>query len=44
VAKNKPAPQFLTSGADYSMRRKAEKLNKFGKGMLHQSGMYRIAP
>lgn len=44
IAKNKPAPQFLTNGADYDMRRKAEKLNKFGKGLLHQSGMYRIGP
>jgi hypothetical protein len=44
VAKNKPAPQFLTSGADYETRRKAEKLNKFGRGVLHQSKMYRIAP
>jgi hypothetical protein len=40
VAKNKPAPQFLTSGADYAFRRKAEKLNKFGKGLLHQAGVY----
>lgn len=44
IAKNKPAPQFLTNGADYDTRRKAEKLNKFGKGLLHVSGAYRIGP
>jgi hypothetical protein len=44
IAKNKPAPQFLTSGADYLFRRKAEKLNKFGKGVLHQAHVYDMAP
>lgn len=44
IAKNKPAPQFLTNGADYDTRRKAEKLNKFGKGLLHVSHAYRLGP
>lgn len=44
IAANRPAPQFLTNGADYKLRRKAEKLNKFGKGLLHASGFYRLAP
>lgn len=44
IASTRPAPQFLTSGADYDLRRKAEKLNKFGKGLLHASDFYKIAP
>lgn len=44
ISQSRPAPQFLTSGADYKLRRKTAKLNKFGKGMLHQSATYRIAP
>jgi hypothetical protein len=44
IAKNKPAPQFLTNGADYDTRRKADKLNKFGKGLLHVSNAYRSGP
>lgn len=44
MSKSTPAPMFLTNGADYKTRRKAEKLNKFGKGVLHQSGAYRISP
>jgi len=44
IAANRPAPQFLTNGADFEMRRKAPKLNKFGKGMLHQSGSYELGP
>jgi|SRR6478609_7736113 len=44
IAANRPAPQFLTNGADFEMRRKAPKLNKFGKGMLHQSKSYELGP
>lgn len=44
MVRSTPAPMFLTSGADYDTRRKAEKLNKFGKGCLHQSDAYRLAP
>lgn len=43
LAKSRPVPQFLTNGADYSTRRKAAKLNKFGKGLL-MSGFYELAP
>lgn len=42
ISSNRPAPQFLTNGADYKTRRKTQKLNKFGKGVLHQSGVYDI--
>lgn len=44
IAANRPAPQFLTNGADFELRRKAPKLNKFGKGMLHQSRSYETGP
>lgn len=44
IGQSRPAPQFLTSGADYKLRRKAKKANKFGKGMLHQCGAYETAP
>lgn len=44
VCKNRPAPQFLTNGADYATRRKAAKLSKFGKGAAHQSGWYERDP
>lgn len=44
MVRGTPAPMFLTNGADYDTRRKADKLNKFGKGCLHQSNTYRHAP
>jgi len=44
IAANRPAPKFLTNGADFKLRRKAMKLNKFGKGLLHASGFYDVAP
>lgn len=44
IAANRPAPQFLTNGADFAQRQKTKKLNKFGKGVLHASSFYEIAP
>lgn len=44
IAANRPAPQFLTNGADFAQRQKTKKLNKFGKGVLHASGFYELAP
>lgn len=35
-AKQKPKPQFQTSGADWRTRRKAKKLDKICEGVLHQ--------
>lgn len=35
-AKQKPKPQFLTSGADWATRRRAKKLDKICEGVLHQ--------
>ena len=44
MVRSTPAPMFLTNGADYDTRRKADKLNKFGKGCLFQSNAYKHAP
>lgn len=35
-AKQKPKPQFLTSGANWSVRRKAKKLDKICEGIMSQ--------
>lgn len=40
LSKNRPAPSFVTNGADWKTRRMTGKLNKFGKGVLHASGVY----
>lgn len=42
IAKNRPAPKFVPNGGDWSLHRRARILNKFGKGVLHASGAYRI--
>jgi hypothetical protein len=44
MLKATPAPMFLTNGADWDVRRKAEKLNRFGKGVLHAADVYRHGP
>lgn len=40
MSKTRPAPSFVTNGADWKTRRLADKLNKFGKGVLYASGVY----
>lgn len=45
IAKNKVIPHFLTSGGDWKMQRKAEKLNKFCEGLnygqkIHTKSVY----
>jgi hypothetical protein len=40
IAQNKPAPRFVPEGGDWGLRRKAKRLNKFGKGVLRASGTY----
>lgn len=42
MAKSKPAPQFLTNGADYKLARKSLKLNKFGKGVQNQMRIHHL--
>jgi hypothetical protein len=44
VAKNRPRPVFLTSGGNYSLRRRAQLLEKFVESQFYTSGLYNIAP
>lgn len=41
AGRQKPKPQFLTSGAEWSLKRRAQRLDKFVEGTLHQQqGQY----
>lgn len=40
IAKNNPKPMFVTSGGDWSIKRKAKKLNKFCEGQFQQTKIY----
>lgn len=40
ITKNKPLPYFLTDGADWSLKRKADRLNKFITGVFYSINMY----
>jgi hypothetical protein len=40
IAKNNPKPMFITSGGEWSTKRKAKKLNKFCEGQFHQTKIY----
>jgi hypothetical protein len=42
IAKNKPKPLFLTSGGDYKLQRKAEKLTKFVDGIFYENDAHRL--
>ena len=44
IAKNQPKVNFLTSGGDYSLKRKAELLNKFVGGQFYATDIYKTAP
>jgi len=44
MAKNKPAPMFLTSGADYKTMRKAKKLDKWCSGVFYENEAYKLGP
>lgn len=37
IAKNKPRPLFLTSGAEYKLQRRAQKLSKFVEGVFYEN-------
>lgn len=41
VAKNKVIPMFITSGGDWEMQRKAEKLNKFLEGCFYENKVHK---
>ncbi len=43
IAKNKPKPLFLTSGGDYKLQMKAEKLTKFVEGVMYENDIYELA-
>lgn len=43
ITKNRPKPMFLTSGGDWTMQQKAQKLTKFVEGIFHSSGIYQEA-
>jgi len=40
IVKNKPRPYFLTDGGDWSVKRKAEKLNQFVEGIFYSTKYY----
>jgi hypothetical protein len=44
ITKNKPRPYFLTDGADFTLKRKAEKLTKFAEGQLYSTKTYELMP
>lgn len=44
ITKSKPKPMFLTSGGDWSQKRKAEGLSKAVEGAFYQGGLYKLAP
>lgn len=41
ITKNKPKPYFLTDNGDFSLQRKAEKLNQFIEGVFYATQFYR---
>jgi hypothetical protein len=42
IMKNRPRPMFLTSGGNWTMKRKAKMLNKFTQGLFYASDIYKI--
>ena len=42
IMKNRPRPLFLTSGGDYTMKRRAKLLNKFVLGLFYGTDMYEM--
>lgn len=43
ITKNKPLPKFLTSGGDWSMQRKAQKLSKFIEGQFYKTDFFGLS-
>lgn len=43
IARDNPAPYFITSGADYFEKLRAEKQTQFVQGIFQQQGLYEIA-
>lgn len=43
ITKNKPRPNFITSGASWAQQRKARRLDKFMQGLFHETRVYEKA-
>lgn len=43
ITKNKPKPDFLTEGGDFSLQQKAKNLSQFVYGQFHSTNFYRKA-
>jgi len=44
IAKSRPQPRFLTSGGNYSLRRRAKLLEKYVDAQFYLSGVFQNAP
>lgn len=44
MSKNKPKPDYLTSGGDYKIQRRAKKLNDFTDGIFYENKAYELGP
>ncbi len=44
IAKNRPKPLFLTSGGDWEIQRKAQKLTKFVDGIFYENHIREMGP
>lgn len=44
ITKNRPRPQFLTDGAEWSMRRRAKDLGRWSEGLLYEIEAYEQGP
>lgn len=42
IAKNKPKPLYLTSGGDYKLQRKGQKLTKFMEGVFYENKAHEL--
>jgi hypothetical protein len=43
IMKNRPRPMFLTSGGNWTMKRKAKMLNRFTQGLFYSTDIYKAA-
>ena len=41
IGKNQPRPEFITFGGDWTLHRKARRLNKFTQGLFYQTKFHR---
>lgn len=43
IAKNKPRPQFLSKGGDWTLQQRAKRLSKFCEGVFHMADVWATA-